>query len=326
VQALQICIENLSEKSQVENWEHPKGIFYRKTGIDPRGKVVALFSGQGAQYVEMGRELALNFPVVREVFGEMDELFIQDGLEPLSDHVFPRPVFDTQEREAQTARLTRTEHAQPAIGAVSVGLYKLLQQAGFHPDFTAGHSFGELTALWAGGVLSDQDYYTLAKARGKAMAPPEDANFDAGTMMAVKGDVEQIRSALKDDSEVTLANWNSNNQVVIAGSKPAMARAQKTLEAQGMQVIPLPVSAAFHTPLVAHAQKPFAKAIKAAKFNSPRIPVFSNSTAQAHASDPEQIRSCWRIISSTRCCSVTKSRISTPRAARSSLSLGRKIS
>ena len=289
-QALQICVDSLTNKPQEESWEHPKGIYFRKAGMAPQGKVVALFSGQGAQYLEMGRELALNFPVVREVFGTMDDLFLSDELEPLSARVYPKPVFDAKDREELSQALTRTEHAQPAIGTVSVALYKLLQQAGFQPDFTAGHSFGELTALWAAGVLSDADYFSLAKARGKAMAPPADSSFDAGTMVAVKGEWEKVRDALKGDTEVTLANWNSNDQVVIAGSKPAMERAQKVLNEQGFKTIPLPVSAAFHTPLVGHAQKPFAKAIKAAKFNSPRVPVYSNSTSQPHSGDPEMIR------------------------------------
>ena len=289
-QLLQVCIDNLSSKPQEERWEHPKGVFYRKSGMETQGKVVALFSGQGSQYLDMGRELALNFPTVREVFAEVDELFVQDQLEPLSSHVYPRPVFDTQAREALSETLTRTEHAQPAIGAMSVALYKLLQQAGFSPDFTAGHSFGELTALWAAGVINEMDYYALAKARGKAMAPPNDANFDAGTMVAVKGDAEKIRAALQNDPEVTLANWNSNDQVVIAGSKPAMTRAQQVLNAQGFKTIPLPVSAAFHTPLVGHAQKPFAKAIQSAKFHRPKVRVYSNSTAQPHAEDPKEIQ------------------------------------
>lgn len=289
-QLLQICIDSLGEKGNLESWEHPKSIYYRRSGVDPQGKVVALFSGQGSQYLEMGRELAVNFPVMREAFGEMDALFTADGLEPLSSRVYPKPVFDDAEREALSEALTRTEHAQPAIGTVSVGLYKLLQQAGFQPDFTAGHSFGELTALWAAGVLDDADYFKLAKARGKAMSPPDDPNFDAGTMAAVKGDVEKIREALKDDSDVTLANWNSNDQVVIAGSKPAMERAQQRLNEQGFKTIPLPVSAAFHTPLVGHAQKPFAEALRSVTFNPPKVRVYSNSTAQPHSSDPETIR------------------------------------
>lgn len=289
-QLLQLCIDSLGEKGHLESWEHPKGIYFRRSGIDPQGKVVALFSGQGSQYLEMGRELAVNFPVMREVFGEMDALFTADGLEPLSSRIYPRPVFDDSEREVLSEALTRTEHAQPAIGSISLGLYKLLQQAGFQPDFTAGHSFGELTALWAAGVLDDADYFTLAKARGKAMSPPDDPNFDAGTMAAVKGDVEKVREALKNDPNVTLANWNSNDQVVIAGSKSALERAQQSLNEQGFKTIPLPVSAAFHTPLVGHAQKPFAKALRSVTFNAPKVRVYSNSTAQPHSSDPKTIR------------------------------------
>jgi polyketide-type polyunsaturated fatty acid synthase PfaA len=289
-QALQICIDTLAAKPTEESWEHPKGIFYRKSGLETQGKVVALFSGQGSQYVDMARDLAVNFPEVREVFSALDELFVQDGAEPLSSRVYPRPVFDAASREAQAQTLTQTEHAQPAIGAISVSLYKLLQAGGFQADFAAGHSFGELTALWAAGVLDELDYYRLAKARGKAMAPPQQDGFDAGTMVAVKGDGNRVREALQGDAAVTVANWNSNDQVVIAGAKSAVAQAEQRLAQAGFKTIPLPVSAAFHTPLVEHAQKPFAQAIHSVNFQSPRIPVYSNSTAQAHAQDPQTIR------------------------------------
>ncbi len=289
-QALQVCSDTLSVKIDQESWEHPQGIYYRRNALETRGKVVALFSGQGTQYLNMGRELAMNFPPVRDVFAALDDQFLADGLEPLSGKVYPRPVFDEKERAAQAEELTRTEHAQPAIGALSMGLYKLLQEAGFQPDFTAGHSFGELTALWAAGVLSDDDYLSLAKARGKAMAPPADGGFDAGMMAAVKGDVGALQSIFKDDPDITLANWNSLNQVVIAGTKPAIGRAQERLAALGFQVTPLQVSAAFHTPLVSHAQKPFAEAIAHSCFNQPKTRVFSNSTGQEYSTNPEEIR------------------------------------
>ena len=258
---LQAAVDFIGQKPDEEAWEHPKGIYYRKTGLDPRGKVVALFSGQGSQYLEMGRELACNFPPIRQVFSEMDDLFVKDGLKPLSSRVYPPPVFEQAQRDKLSDTLTRTEHAQPAIGSISVGLYKLLQQAGFSPDFVAGHSFGELTALWAAGVLSDQDYYFLAKSRGKAMTAPEDPNFDSGTMLAVKGDANKVKEEIQAFPEITLANWNSHNQIVLAGSKAAIAKIQQHLTDKGYSVMQLPVSAAFHTSLVGHAQKPFAKAI-----------------------------------------------------------------
>ena len=290
VALLQTAVDLMKDKAEDEAWESPKGIFYRKSGMDPQGKIVALFPGQGAQYVDMGKELAINFPSVRQVFAQMDGLFVKSGEEPLSTKVFPVPVFEPKDREAQTEDLTRTQNAQPAIGALSAAVYKILQQSGFHPDFTAGHSFGELTALWAAGVLSEKDYYALAKARGKAMAPPDDANFDAGTMLAVKGDVEQVRAELENLPGVTLANWNSKNQVVLAGSKPSIVQAQEILGGKGFSVIPLSVSAAFHTPLVGHAQKPFAQVIQKTPFKKPQVRVFSNSTGVEHHSEPADIQ------------------------------------
>ncbi len=287
---LKAGIDTLVEKISLDNWENPKGIYYSKSGLDAEGKVVALFSGQGSQYVDMGRELAINFPPIRKVLGAIDDLFITDGKRPLSSVLYPPPVFDPSESENQTVELQKTEHAQPSIGAFSVGLFKLLQDAGFKADFIAGHSFGELTALWAAGVLDDESYLALAKARGKAMAPPQDPGFDAGTMLAVKGDVERVKEELKAFPDVTLANWNSNNQVALAGPKPALANLQKVLSEKGFSVVPLPVSAAFHTPLVGHAQKPFADVINKTPFNKPLARVFSNTTGKLYPSKPEKIR------------------------------------
>ncbi len=220
----------------------------------------------------------------------MDETFELDGMLPLSRTTFPIPVFDNAQKESQSNILTQTEYAQPAIGTLSAGMFKLLEQAGFQADFTAGHSFGELSALWAAGVIDDNTYFSLAKARGKAMAPPADDHFDAGTMLAVKGDISALQGELIAFPEITLANWNSNNQVVLAGTKPSIAAVQKILVEKEYSVVALPVSAAFHTKLVSHAQKPFAEIIQKMKFNKPSIPVYSNTTGKAHASDPEQIR------------------------------------
>ncbi|VAW38151.1 omega-3 polyunsaturated fatty acid synthase subunit, PfaA [hydrothermal vent metagenome] len=281
---------SLLKANSNSHWEHPKGIFYRQSGIAAKGKVVALFPGQGSQYLEMGQELALNFPPIRNAYRQMDALFVNDGQAPLSNVLFPIPVFTATEKEAQNNTLRRTEFVQPAIGAFSVGLYKLLQAAGFSPDFAAGHSFGELTALWAGGALDDASYFYLAKARGQAMAAPGDPTFDTGTMVAVKGDIDRLQTDLQGLDGITIANYNSTEQVVLAGSKPAMQAAQQHLAAKNYIVTPLPVSAAFHTPFVQHAQQPFAQAIAQAQFNGPRIPVYGNSTAQPYPQQPEAIQ------------------------------------
>ncbi len=291
LELLGIALELLGKNTTQENWEHPRGIFYRRRVLNPGGKVVALFSGQGAQYLEMGRSLALNFPPLRDTIASLDNLFVQDGLKPLSQVVYPTPVYDNDSRTAQEEALQSTDYAQPAIGAMSVALYRIMEAAGFKADFTAGHSFGEFTALWAAGVLSDADYFTLVKARGQAMASPNhDPSFESGTMLAVSGDIARLTEVLKNHPDVSIANYNSPEQVVLAGTKAAVAAIQPVLKASGFNATTLPVSAAFHTTLVGHAQEPFARALRATKFNPPTIPVFSNATGQAHTSKPETIR------------------------------------
>ena len=289
IEYLQTAVK-LLKSNPAANWEHPKGIYYRANGIAPKGKVVALFPGQGSQYLEMGKELSLNFPPIRKTYGEMDALFVNDGQAPLSNVLFPIPAFSDEEKQAQEDTLRRTEFVQPSIGAFSVGLYKLLQQAGFSPDFAAGHSFGELTALWAGNVIDDAAFYYLAKARGQAMAAPGGPSIDTGTMVAVKGDIVQLQQDIQGLQGVTIANYNSNEQVVLAGSKPAMQQAQAFLEPKGYVVTPLTVSAAFHTEFVGHAQQPFAQAIDKVQFNAPRVAVYSNSSGQPYSNQPADIK------------------------------------
>ena len=92
------------------------------------------------------------------------------------------------------------------LGMMSMGLFKILKDAGLDVNYCLGHSFGELTALWASGVFSDEDYQKAAKARGNAMAAPVDESFDAGTMMAVKGDVEKLPELIKDFATIKIAN------------------------------------------------------------------------------------------------------------------------
>jgi polyketide-type polyunsaturated fatty acid synthase PfaA len=287
---LQLSIETLKEKPEAAFWDLPQGITYRKKGINPAGKVVALFAGQGSPYSNMGKELVYNFPPLMESQIAMDELFIKDELDPLSDIIYPPPTFDKAEKKKQAARLQLTENAQPAIGVFSAGQMQILNQAGFKPDFVAGHSFGELTALWAAKVLNTEDYLTLAKARGKAMAAPDDPDFDAGSMLAVMGEVENLEKDISEFPEVTMANLNSRSQVVLAGPKEDVVAAQKHLKKLKYRTVLLGVSAAFHTKLVGHAQKPFAEAIKAAKFSKPTCRVYSNATGKAYSKDPKMIQ------------------------------------
>ncbi|GAX43408.1 polyketide synthase phosphopantetheine-binding HglE [Tolypothrix sp. NIES-4075] len=286
---LQISLDCLRNRGSSASWEHPQGVYYRASGLNLKGKVVSLFSGQGSQYLEMGRELAMNFPSLRRLYGYMDSLLLKDNLQPLSEIVFPQPVFEEAEKNAQVAALQRTEYAQPAIGVLSAGMYKILQEAGFESDFVAGHSFGELTALWAAGVVSEEDYLYLVKARGQAMAAPQDPDHDAGAMLAVKEDISKVEAVLKHFPQVTIANQNSPNQVVLAGLTTEINKVRQALQDKGYAAVLLPVSAAFHTPLIAFAQKSFAIASKTVSFHSPQIPVFTNVTGKQYPQEPQAI-------------------------------------
>ena len=138
----------------------------------------------------------------------------------------------------------------------------------------AGHSFGELTALCASGVLSDSDYMTLAVARGKAMGS-KNASGDAGTMLAVKAAASEIQPLITGVSGVSIANVNSSNQIVLGGTTEGITKAKSLLDAKKYRSVILAVSAAFHTECVEHAQKPFEKSINDIKFSSPICVVFN---------------------------------------------------
>ena len=295
VEMLGQAISTLESQNDKTEW-NVKGISYRQQALETKGKVVALFSGQGSQYMNMTKELFLNFPSMAGPYSALDKLFTEksdnfsSSPKPLSDLVFPIAVFEDEEQEAQQAQLQRTEIAQPAIGGVSAGLFRVMRDAGLQTDFSAGHSFGELTALWAAGVIAEEDYYKLAYARGQAMAAPDDPNFDAGSMLAVMGKVEKLEADVAEFPDVVMANLNSKKQVVLAGPTEAILKAHDAFKEKKYTVVKLPVSAAFHTPLVGHAQKPFAKAIREVKFNKPKIPVYSNATGKAYPAAAKTIQ------------------------------------
>ncbi|BBB47629.1 type I polyketide synthase [Pelolinea submarina] len=284
-EALSLLDKNQSQVS----WSHPKGIYFRVSGMDVKGQTAALFPGQGSQYVNMGKDLAISFPPFRESFEQADAQAVKDGRAALTQTVFPIPVFSDDERKAQQEILTATENAQPAIGTFSMAVYRMLQAVGFSADYFAGHSFGELSALWAGGVLDDEAFLRLAAARGQAMGLPAESGKDSGAMAAVKGDVESVRKLLKDNPDVQIANYNSPAQVVLAGSTQGIQDVKALLEGAGLSVYPLKVSMAFHTAFVEHAKAPFAQAIQKETFKKAKGKVYSNASAQPYPAEAQAI-------------------------------------
>ncbi|MFB2727932.1 SDR family NAD(P)-dependent oxidoreductase [Shewanella mangrovisoli] len=290
------------ESNSAESWQLPTGISFRAQAlVKDNNKVAALFAGQGSQYLNMGLEIANNFPELRRHIHASNKAFNDRGEVALSSVLYPIPAFDDESRKAQENALTNTLYAQSAIGALSMAQYALFTQAGFAPDMLAGHSFGELSALCAAGVISMDDYIKLAFERGQAMSQSPldaDSSRDAGVMYAVilkqKQDIEAINDCLAQYDGVKIANYNSPTQLVIAGATTATQQAAKAISELGFKAIALPVSGAFHTPLVAHAQKPFSEAIDKAQFNTPKIALYANGTGELHPTDANAIKAAFK--------------------------------
>ena len=280
-------------------WQLPGGISYRAAAIE--GKVAALFAGQGSQYLNMGRDLACYYPEMRQQLVIADKVFAANDKTPLSQTLYPKPVFNKDDVKAQEALLTNTANAQSAIGAISMGQYALFTAAGFNADMVAGHSFGELSALCAAGVISTDDYYKLAFARGDAMATKaktkDGQDADCGAMFAVihkAEDLATLESTIAKFDGVKVANYNAPTQSVIAGPTASTTDAAKALSDLGYKAINLPVSGAFHTELVGHAQAPFAKAIDGAKFTKPSRALYSNATGALHEATAAKVKASFK--------------------------------
>jgi polyketide-type polyunsaturated fatty acid synthase PfaA len=276
--------------SWVEGDPIPAGFHVRSRAMEVRGGLVMLFPGQGSQSVAMGASLCVNFPPVHEAFARMDAVRTERGLPPISGVVFPPPVVARGAQEEQEQALRATNNAQVAIGALNLGLFTLLNRCGFVPDFLAGHSLGELAALHASGAIEEGSYLRLLVARGEAMAAPPPSGIDAGTLLAVGGDSAMIEAFLQDRPGVTIANRNSRSQLVVAGSREELLTLKAELAALGVTATMLPVSGAFHSHRVAHAQAPFASALGAERLAAPRIMTFANSTGAPYPASEEGTR------------------------------------
>ncbi|WP_345842335.1 SDR family NAD(P)-dependent oxidoreductase [Shewanella algae] len=290
-------LQSTAEEQPQTRWQH-QGIEYRSAPLT-EAKTAALFAGQGSQYLQMGSGLTQLYPELRAEFAAADREFSRQGIAdkygmgPLSARVFPIAKFSPQANKEDELALANTRFAQSAIGALGMGQFTLLCQAGFQADMLAGHSFGELSALRAAGALSREIYYALAFARGDAMASvPEDK--DPGSMSAVilpsAAERNTLEQLLQTEPEVQIANINSPVQLVIAGASEAVARLNLKLNEAGLRAIALPVSGAFHTPLVAHAQQPFAEAIARQGLSDAKTPLYVNATGDKLAQDAESLR------------------------------------
>ncbi|WP_288402167.1 ACP S-malonyltransferase [uncultured Deinococcus sp.] len=237
-------------------------------------KIAALFPGQGSHAVGMGADLAAAFPEAAAVYAQAETTL--PGLRALIE---TGPLED----------LTLTANQQPALVAASVAAYRAWQaHTGLRPDYAAGHSLGEYSALVAAGVLDLGTALRLTRLRGELMQAA--VPVGAGAMSAVMGDpaaVREVCAAIQAAGQgaVQPANFNAPTQTVISGDKAAVEAAGAELKARGLKAIPLKVSAPFHCALMEGAAEGLTPALEATTYGPYAFPVVANVTAEAGA-DP----------------------------------------
>lgn len=260
-------------------------------------KIAVLFPGQGSQYLGMGRDFVESVPACAA---------IMEQAEGVCD--FP---LRTLCLEGPMEELTRAVHLQPAITVTNLICWQALQQAvkanggSFVAHCFAGHSLGEYSALCAAGVLSIEDTIRLVARRGMLME--REGRKHPGSMRAVLGlsiaEVEEIVAQSAGAGIATVANHNTEQQIVISGEAAALDAVGILAAARGAKVIPLAVSVANHSPLVADAVPDFAVCMAEVEFHQPQIPVYFNVSAMAESA-PAMIREMMarQIASRVRWC------------------------
>lgn len=228
------------------------------------GKVAFIFPGQGSQYVGMGKDVAEHYPVAREIFETADRVLDQN----LTEVCFNGPE----------ERLKDTRQAQPGILTTSIALLRAIEAEGCRPDFVAGHSLGEYSALVAAEAVSFTTALQLVDKRSRLMA---EADPEAcGAMAAVIGlSRETVLNCLQSVDGVEAANFNCPGQIVISGLKSQMEKVQETVVIMGGKFIPLAVSGAFHSSFMKSAADIYLKTLQITDWKEPQIPLISNVDA-----------------------------------------------
>ncbi len=272
-----------------------------ESGESSKALLAFVFPGQGSQYCGMGADLVGEFPPARRAFQEVDDAL---------GFSLSRLCFEGPESE-----LRLTENTQPAVLSTSVAVWRVLEERGVRPDFVAGHSLGEYSALVAAGAISLSDAVRVVRLRGQLMQSAVPAG--EGAMAAILGmdlaGVEAVCQEAAHNEVVSAANINSPSQIVVSGHAAAVARAsQLALQRGARRALPLAVSAPFHSVLMQPAQAPLAEALEGLTFGDLRVPLVNNVDARIVRSGDEARRGLIRQVTApvrwTDCVEVLRRR------------------
>ncbi|MGW7569272.1 type I polyketide synthase [Streptomyces tendae] len=267
------ALDRLAEGTQAPGLTHgPQGTVALGDGAG-HGGLAFLFSGQGAQQAASGRGLYRAFPVFAQALDEAVDL-----LDLQLDHPL-RGIMFADEGTPEAALLDLTQYAQPALFALQVALFRLLESRGLTPDRLLGHSLGELTAAHVAGVLSLEDAALLVTARGRLMGDLP----AGGAMLSVRATDDDVRPLL--DERLDIAAINGPASIVVSGDEDAVTALAERLTAQGTANKRLRVSHAFHSARMEPMLAPFRRIAQVMTYEPPRIPVVSNVTGRTATAD-----------------------------------------
>ena len=240
-------------------------------------KTAFLFPGQGSQSVGMGEEFYREYDVVRDIFDMTEEISRIN----ISKLCFKGPIED----------LTMTVNLQPAVTAVNLACLAVIEKEGVEFHYCAGHSLGEYSALSAAGVISKEDTARLVFKRGELMH--REATRNHGAMHAIVGlpidIVADLVAEVQKDGLVSVANHNTELQIVITGDPESVEKVSSLAIAGGAKSIPLKVSGAWHSELIKGAEEEFKAYLDTADFNAPGKSILFNVTADS-CNDPDEIK------------------------------------
>lgn len=236
-------------------------------------KIAFVFSGQGDQFVGMGKDLYDNYSSATEVFNELEKI---------------RPntlklMFDGNEED-----LKQTRNTQPCLFAFEMAGAKVLKENGIEPSIVAGFSLGEVVALTYAGIVSLEDGFNMVCRRGEIMQT-EAEKYNTSMVAVVKLDNEKVKELASHYSQVYPVNFNCPGQVSVAGDSEQILEFSQEVKETGGRAIPLKVSGGFHSPYMQNATNEFREVIESVNFNKEQIKLYSNLTGKPYSENMKEI-------------------------------------